>query len=280
MTESIRELYRIGRGPSSSHTIGPQRAAQQFLRENPLAKGFRVTLYGSLAATGRGHLTDVAIQQTFAPLPLELVWLADQALPYHPNGMRFEALDETGRTQSTWVVYSTGGGAIRSEGEEVAPNQVYEYTSMRDILKYCTKHGLAFWEYVESSEGPLIWEYLAEIKRVMFASIDRGLRAEGVLPGGLGVARRAWMFYRKMRLSGPNPVQPGGFLPAYALAVAEENAAGGEIATAPTCGSSGVLPAVLRHVAENIDCPEESVLRALATAGLVGNLIKFNASIS
>jgi len=151
---------------------------------------------------------------------------------------------------------------------------------MRDILKYCTQRGLAFWEYVEINEGSEIWNYLAEIKAVMDAAIERGLRAEGVLPGSLGLARRAWMLYRKMSLSGSNPLQAGGYLPAYALAVAEENAAGGEIVTAPTCGSSGVLPAVLRHVAENIACHEESVLRALATAGLVGNLIKFNASIS
>jgi L-serine dehydratase len=278
--ESLKELFRVGRGPSSSHTIGPQRAAQIFRQRNPLAKSFRVTLYGSLAATGRGHLTDVAIQKTLAPLPVELVWEPEQVLPLHPNGMRFEALDEAGTVQSSWVVYSTGGGAILGEGEEKSTRQVYELESMRDILKFCTQRGLAFWEYVEICEGPEIWDHLALIKQVMFAAIERGLKAEGVLPGGLGVARRAWMFYRKMRLSGANPVLSAGFLPAYAMAVAEENASGGEIATAPTCGSSGVLPAVLRHVQENVDCPEESLLRALATAGLVGNLIKSNASIS
>ncbi len=278
--ESIRELYRVGRGPSSSHTIGPLRAALRFKGSNPLAKAFRVTLYGSLAATGKGHLTDVAILQALAPLPVEVIWEPDQVMPFHPNAMLFQALDEDGQVQATWTVYSTGGGAIREEGEAVKSGQVYDMTTMRDILKYCTQHGLAFWEYVESCEGPEIWPFLAEIKRVMFDSIDRGLRAEGVLPGGLGVARRAWMFYRKRRLSGNNPIQAEGFLPAYALAVGEENAAGGEIATAPTCGASGVLPAVLRHVQENVDCPEESVLRALATAGLVGNLIKHNASIS
>ncbi len=278
--ETIKELFRVGRGPSSSHTIGPQRAAQRFRNRNPQAEGFRVTLYGSLAATGKGHLTDVAIQQTLAPLPVTLVWKPDQVLPFHPNAMRFEALDGTGQVQTTWVVYSTGGGAIQGEGEETEPNRIYDLTSMRDILKHCTQHGLAFWEYVESCEGPGIWEYLAEIKRVMFDSIERGLRAEGVLPGGLGVSRRAWMFSRKMRFGGINPLQPMGALPVYALAVAEENAAGGVIVTAPTCGSSGVLPAVLRHVMENLDCTEESVLRALATAGLVGNLIKHNASIS
>jgi len=278
--ESIRELFRIGCGPSSSHTIGPQRAAQRFREQTPGAKAFRVTLYGSLAATGKGHLTDVVITHALAPFPVYFIWEPDQVLPLHPNGMCFEALDSAGQPLASWVVYSPGGGAILGEGEKESHHAVYELTTMRDILKYCTQRGLAFWEYVEINEGSEIWNYLAEIKAVMDAAIERGLRAEGVLPGSLGLARRAWMLYRKMSLSGSNPLQAGGYLPAYALAVAEENAAGGEIVTAPTCGSSGVLPAVLRHVAENIACHEESVLRALATAGLVGNLIKFNASIS
>jgi L-serine dehydratase len=278
--ESLKELYRVGQGPSSSHTIGPQRAARRFRLEHPNASACRVTLYGSLAATGKGHMTEPAILNTLAPLPVELVWQPDEVLPRHPNGMRFEALDENGAVLADWVAFSTGGGAIVAEGEEADKTPLYSLTSMRDILKFCTQRGLSFWEYVETCEGPGIWDYLEQIRQVMFAAIERGLRAEGVLPGGLGVARRAWMFYRKMRLSGPNPTQAAGFLPAYALAVAEENAAGGEIATAPTCGSSGVLPAVLRHIQENVDCPQESILRALATAGLIGNLIKFNASIS
>ncbi len=278
--ESIKELFRIGYGPSSSHTIGPRRAAARFRQEHPGAHAFRVTLFGSLAATGKGHMTDVAVTQALAPFPVEIIWKPRRELPLHPNGMRFEALDKTGTTASTWVAYSTGGGAILGEGEQPVPRPVYAITNMRDILKHCTQRGMAFWEYVESSEGPEIWEHLAQVRQVMWAAIDRGIHAEGVLPGGLGVARRAWMFYRKVRLSGPTLVQPEGLLPAYALAVAEENAAGGEIVTAPTCGSCGVLPAVLRHVQENIDCREETVLRALATAGLVGNLIKHNASIS
>jgi L-serine dehydratase len=288
--ESLKELYRIGHGPSSSHTIGPQRAAERFRQQHPEAVGFRVTLYGSLAATGKGHMTDVAIEQALAPLPVEIVWQPHEELPLHPNGMRFEALGQGGAQAAEgpvlagWTAYSTGGGAILGEGEQPGnrPGAVspYPLTSMREILKHCTQHGMAFWEYVESCEGEPIWDYLTEVRRVMWEAIERGIHAEGRLPGGLGVARRAWMFYRKVRMSGPNLVQPEGFLPAYALAVAEENAAGGEIVTAPTCGSSGVLPAVLRHVQENVNCHEEAVLRALATAGLVGNLIKQNASIS
>jgi L-serine dehydratase len=278
--ESLHELYRTGNGPSSSHTIGPRRAAERFLREHPQAKRIRVTLFGSLAATGKGHMTDAAITQAVAPLPVEFQWEPLRNLPAHPNGMRFEALDAHGDVLADWHAYSPGGGAVLGEGESLLHRSVYPHTTMRDILKYCTQQGIAFWEYVEQCEGAEIWDFLHEIRQAMWAAMDRGVHAEGVLPGGLGVARKAWMFYRKVRMSGPNLVQPEGFLPAYALAVAEENAAGGIIVTAPTCGSSGVLPAVLRHVQENVDCREEAVLRALATAGLIGNLIKFNASIS
>jgi L-serine dehydratase len=282
--ESITELFRIGHGPSSSHTMGPRTAAEQFYQkckndELPVGS-FRVTLYGSLAATGKGHMTDTAIQQALSPLNVELIWKPHEQLPLHPNGLQLEALDDQGTAMRSWKVYSTGGGAIQGEDDQTKHRSVYDLKNLRDILKYCTQRGITFWEYVEICEGPRIWEHLSAVKQVMEAAIERGLRAEGVLPGGLGVGRRAWMFYRRMRLTGPNLIQPAGFLPAYALAVAEENAGGGEIVTAPTCGSCGVLPAVLRHIQDNVDCPEESILRALATAGLIGNLIKYNASIS
>jgi L-serine dehydratase len=259
--------------------MGPRRAAEQFRAEVGAAARFGVTLYGSLAATGKGHLTDVAIQAAFAPCPVDIYWQAGQELPRHPNGMRLAAFSATGETLAEWVVYSPGGGAVWIEGQEQPAKPVYELSNMREILKHCTQQGLAFWEYVEACEGPGIWEHLAQVRQVMWAAIERGIHAEGSLPGGLGLARRAWMFYRKVRLSGSNFIQQG-YLPAYALAVAEENASGGEIVTAPTCGSCGVLPAVLRHVQENLDCRDEAVLRALATAGLIGNLIKHNASIS
>lgn len=279
--DSIREIYRTGQGPSSSHTMGPRRAAERFRRTHTEAARARVTLYGSLAATGKGHMTDIAVTQGLAPLPVEILWEERQELPLHPNGMRFEALDNTGTVLASWNAYSPGGGAIFGEDEGPGQGkQVYELGTMHEILKHCTQHGITFWEYVENCEGTEIWDYLGTVRRVMYAAIDRGIQAEGVLPGGLGVGRRAWMFYRKVRLSGPNALQPEGFLPAYALAVAEENAAGGEIVTAPTCGSSGVLPAVLRHLEETTGCPEASILRALATAGLIGNLIRHNASIS
>jgi L-serine dehydratase len=277
--ESIRELYRIGHGPSSSHTMGPARAAQIFCQRWPQAASFRVSLFGSLAATGRGHLTDLAIRQAMQPAPVEFIWEPEIELPYHPNGMRFEALDAAGKLLESWEVYSVGGGALREAGKPLATRQVYELNTMKAILEYSSHSGKAFWEYVEECEGPEIWEFLAEIWQAMQETIERGLHAEGVLPGGLGLPRKAWSFHRQIALSGKSVLNEG-FLPAYALAVAEENGSAGIVVTAPTCGSCGVLPAVLRHVSENIDCRTEAVLHALASAGLIGNLVKHNASIS
>lgn len=278
--ESIKELYRIGVGPSSSHTMAPRKAAEQFAAQHPHADSFRVTLYASLAATGRGHMTDNAIITAFAPRALELRWLPEQSLPHHPNGMDIEALDAEGNRLDFQRVYSTGGGALQIEGQPTTQEHVYSLHTMRDILKYCTQTGKTFWEYVVESEGEAIWEYLSQVNKAMHLAIQRGLHAEGALPGGLGLARRAWTFTRKISLTSSGTFSHLGFLPAYALAAAEENAAGGQVVTTPTCGSCGVLPAVLRHIEDIIETQEEHVLRALATAGLVGNLIKYNASIS
>jgi L-serine dehydratase len=277
--ESIKEIFRIGYGPSSSHTMAPRRAAEQFKTQHPDAARFKVTLYGSLAATGRGHLTDRALIEAFNPLPVEIEWKPDVVLPFHPNGMDFFALDPAGNVTATWRVYSTGGGALVEEGKTAEKSCSYPVGNMDGILRYCTQNGKTFWEYVEECEGKQIWAYLSEVNQEMRACIERGLTAEGALPGGLGLARRAWTFQRKIQLSGGEVVKEG-FLPAYALAVAEENASGGKVVTAPTCGSAGVLPAVLRHIQDTVSTPEASILRALATAGLIGNLIKHNASIS
>lgn len=277
--ESITEIFRIGHGPSSSHTMGPRHAAEQFRTKTRTAARYRVTLYGSLAATGRGHMTDVALQAAFEPVTVEFIWKPEVSLPMHPNGMDFEALDGAGQRLDFWRGYSVGGGAIRAEGETAEHQSVYALKTMQDILRYCTQEGKTLWEYVEENEGPMIWDFLAGILRVMHASIERGLAAEGVLPGGLGLPRHAWNIYRKIQLSGGN-LKKEGFLPAYAMAVSEENAVGGEIATAPTCGSAGILPAVLRHIEDTLPTPERSLLHALATAGLIGTIIKTNASIS
>lgn len=259
--------------------MGPERAARAFKSRSAGAAGYRVRLYGSLAATGRGHLTDVAVRDGFFPLPVEFIWMPEIRLPHHPNGMGFEALDAAGQVINVWEVYSVGGGALWTPGQVDEGGAVYELTTMRDLLKYCAQSGKALWEVVEECEGGSIWEYLAQVWDAMQAAIERGLHAEGALPGSLGLPRKAWSFYRQISLTG-NSFLSEGFLPAYALAVAEENASAGVVVTAPTCGSSGVLPAVLRHVQENTACRPDAILRALATAGLIGNLVKHNASIS
>lgn len=277
--ESIKEIFRIGHGPSSSHTMAPGRAAELYNSRHPEAFSFQVTLYGSLAATGRGHMTDVAIRAAFTPKPVTILWKPEEVLPFHPNGMDFEALNPLGLPVDTWRVYSTGGGALTEEGQEQETQCAYPIGNMVGIMRHCTGEGKTYWEYVEDCEGSQIWDYLSEVNKAMHACIERGLTSEGSLPGGLGVSRRAWTFQRKIRLRGGEVVKEG-YLPAYALAVAEENASGGVVVTAPTCGSAGVLPAVLRHIEDTVQTSEISILRALATAGLVGNLIKHNASIS
>ncbi len=277
--ESLRELFRIGTGPSSSHTMGPHRAARAFRQEYPAAARYRVTLYGSLAATGKGHLADRAVHEALAPAAVEIVWKPEEFLPAHPNGMRLEALDDAGGVIGAWQVYSVGGGALRGDGFPPTP-EMYPLTTMEAILnEYCAREGQPLWAYVEACEGKEIWDFLAEVWRMMRAAIARGLEAEGALPGGLGLMRKAWSIHRKA-ITGGRHFRRTGLLVAYALAVAEENAAGGIIVTAPTCGSAGVLPAVLLYLQEVIEPSEKAILRALATAGLVGNLIKENASIS
>ena len=276
--ESIRELYRIGYGPSSSHTMAPRKAAEIFKQRYPAAASYQVTLFGSLAATGKGHLTDRAVQAAFMPKPVRIIWQPDRALPLHPNGMQFEAILADGSISAPWQVYSLGGGAI-GEDAASAPPQVYGKRSFTELLSHCKRLGLAVWEYVEEREGQDIWPFLCEIWHAMLATMERGLNAEGVLPGGLGMPRKAWAFYRKATMAGPSS-QRLGLISAYALAVNEENASGGQVVTAPTCGSSGTLPAAFRYVQETYHCSEDSVLRALATAGYIGNLVKHNASIS
>ncbi|HCS38419.1 MAG TPA: L-serine ammonia-lyase [Anaerolineaceae bacterium] len=277
--ESICELYKIGNGPSSSHTMGPRKAAEVFSSRTSDATSYRVTLFGSLAATGRGHLTDITIVNAMYPKQVEFIWKPDELLPLHPNGMRFEALNSTQKVTDIWEVYSPGGGVITDSSKNLNSKRIYPHEIMSDILRECTQVGKSFWEYVLDYEDDSFSSYLHEVWSAMKDSINRGLISEGVLPGGLGVSRRARNIYRKIETSGEK-LKKEGFLPAYALAVAEENAMGERIVTAPTCGSAGILPAVLRYVEETFETTELDILHALATAGLIGNLIKTNASIS
>lgn len=277
--ESIKEIYKIGTGPSSSHTMGPRKAAESFLSRTQNAERYRVTLYGSLAATGKGHMTDTAISAALMPALVEIVWKPDVVLPFHPNGMLFEAINEAGDVFESWTVFSVGGGTLREENQKDVIDMRYPLASLNDILLYCENYGYALWEYVEMYEGKEIWNHLRKVYRVMMASVEKGLQSEGVIQGGLGISKKAWLFKRKSQIWGPH-LQRFGSLASYALAVSEENATGGEIVTAPTCGSCGVVPAVLKYLSENVELGEESIIRALATAGLIGNLIKHNASIS
>ncbi|MCI9607718.1 MAG: L-serine ammonia-lyase [Muribaculaceae bacterium] len=279
--KSIRELYRIGTGPSSSHTMGPRRASQLFAQRAHGASKFVVTLYGALAATGKGHLTDVAIIETLEPVaPVEIVWQPNIFLPYHPNGMKFEALNLAGEVMDSWTVFSIGGGELAEEGNRGAMTpDVYDMNTLTDILEWCERTGRSYWEYVEQCEGPEIWDYLAQVWQTMSAAVERGLDREGVLPGPLNLRRRAATYH--VRASGyKSNLQSRGLVFSYALAVSEENASGGEIVTAPTCGSCGVVPAVLYHLKKSRDFSDARIYRALATAGLIGNVVKHNASIA
>ncbi len=377
--KSIRELYKIGRGPSSSHTMGPAKAAEIYASRHPVAGelspvagelsqvaggvsqaaggmqpvgSFEVTLYGSLAATGKGHLTDVAITDVLGKIaPVEIVWKPQVFLPFHPNAMKFAckpasgaeqaaavqtagaaqaasgesgaaqaasgesgaaqaASGESGTAQAAsgesgaaqteageptataatpsalfdeWTVYSIGGGALSEgpggDGIATATPDLYDLNTITDIMKWCKSHGKGYWEYVAECEDEGIWDYLMEMWEAMKACVENGLENEGALPGPLHLSRKAATYYIKAKGYKPN-LQSRGLVFAYALAASEENASGGTIVTAPTCGSCGVLPAVLYHMSKNHEFSDKKILHALATAGLFGNVVKHNASIS
>lgn len=278
--QSLKELYKIGMGPSSSHTMGPRKAADAFNRTYPTAESFRAVLYGSLAATGKGHLTDFAIKEAFYPKPVTIEWEYDTFLPKHPNAMRFEALDKAGHIMGAQVAYSIGGGDIRTDeafGREI--NHIYPHKSMTEILQYTSDKRMLLWEYVEEFEGTDIWQYLATIWKTMQTTMNRGLEKRGVLPGSLNLERKARRYLYKAENS-PQYLRRMNNLFSYALACSEENAAGGVVVTAPTCGSCGVVPAVCRLIQEIYEFEDTTILHALATASLFGNMAKTNASIS
>ena len=281
--ESLKELYRIGKGPSSSHTMGPQKAAQIFAAHHHDAKAFKATLYGSLAATGKGHMTDVAIEEVLKPIaPINIDWKPSVFLPFHPNGMTFSAFDEDGHEVDSWTVYSVGGGALSESGNArwlTDTQDVYKKNTLKEILTWCDNHGRSYWEYVDECEENDIWDYLMEVWKAMQESVERGLDHEGALPGPLNLPRKASTYFVKAQGYKPS-LASRCLVSAYALAVSEENASGGTIVTAPTCGSCGVMPAVLYHMSRSHEVSDTRILHALATAGLFGNIVKKNASIS
>lgn len=277
--KTIKDIYKIGVGPSSSHTMGPQRAAVMFNQRFPNAAAFEVTLYGSLAATGKGHMTDWAILNTLHA-PTEIVWRPDITLPFHPNGMLFKAFDQARTLLGEWTIYSIGGGNLAEEGKQSEQPDIYPLTKMTDILNWCEQRGRTYWEYVYEYENQHeIEDYMMEVWQVMKDAVERGIQSEGVLPGPLNLSRKAAMYH--IKASGyTHTLRNRGLVYSYALAVSEENASGGRIVTAPTCGSCGVMPAVLYHLSKSHLFPDQRIVRALVTASLVGNIVRTNASIS
>ena len=280
--KSIRDIYKIGKGPSSSHTMGPERAAKLFKEKFPKADSYRVFLYGSLSKTGVGHGTDRVIREVLSPIPTHIVFSDTEIPNSHPNTMDMIALvggNEAGRLR----VESIGGGDIRIPGDAAAAGaqDVYRENTMTDIMHYCKEHNLArLSDYVELHEGAEIWDFLREVWDAMKNAIDEGLKSDGILPGGLNVQKRAKKLFE---LEPPNETPQlweCRILSSYAFAVSEQNADNGTVVTAPTCGACGVLPASLRYIQQTRDLSDEKILRGLATAGLIGALTKKNASVS
>ena len=280
--KSIREIYKTGKGPSSSHTMGPERAANYFKGAHPQADGFRVILYGSLSKTGVGHGTDRVLREVLAPVPTEIVF-SDEALPAsgHPNTMDLIAL-ENGAETDRLRVESIGGGDIRIPGRTDAESEeVYVEHSFAEIADFCKwRYIQTLSDYVELNEGPEIWAFLLDVWQTMKQSIDEGLSKTGVLPGGLNVQRKAKYLYEQHPGDENPAMKEFQMIAAYAYAVAEQNADNGTIVTAPTCGACGVLPAVLKYAQVTKGFTDAQICRGLATAGVIGNLTKTNASIS
>ena len=278
--QSLKYLYKIGRGPSSSHTMGPFSAAKQFLAENPNQKEYKAILYGSLAKTGKGHMTDTVLREAFNGKKILVEFDETTATEYHPNMMDLIAYDN-GRIITKKRYYSIGGGEIIVDGEAKHEHaEIYSLNSFAQISKYCRNNNIRIWQYVEECEGKDIWEYLETIWDTMQKSVERGLGTEGVLQGGIGLQRKAKYLFRQRHIDETEETKTNRLICAYAYAVSEENASGGEIVTAPTCGSCGVVPAVLKYLQQKRKFSDEEIIRSLATAGIIGNLVKTNASIS
>ncbi|MDR1718746.1 MAG: L-serine ammonia-lyase [Dysgonamonadaceae bacterium] len=275
--DSIQKIFKTGFGPSSSHTMGPANAADAFLADCPQAAAYKVILYGSLAATGKGHLSDKALRNRFEGKQLTIEWQPQVFLPEHPNGMEFFGYDTGGALLLSQKYFSIGGGDISKDGTHAADRDIYPLNKMKDIMGYLKTRRL--WEYVDECEDKSIWDFLAQTWQTMLESIHNGLDHEGTLPGCLRLPRRASSVFSKLHGMN-NRLKERYSAMAYAFAVSEENASGSKIVTAPTCGSCGILPAVLYSYALAYNATEKRILHALATAGLIGNVIKYNASLS
>ncbi len=273
--DSIKELYKIGYGPSSSHTMGPQKAASIFLERNKNADKFSAELFGSLSLTGKGHLTDYIIKKTLGVDKTEIIFNNDFVYDYHPNALKFKAYVDN-KLVDEWLVFSVGGGDLMelNEKRNISKSSVYPHNNMTDILKYCKDEKISLVEYVKRFDN--VRDYLKEVLSTMFSTIESGLNKRGALPGSLKLKRKANDFYLHY-LQNKNF---SNFLYAASLATAEENASANLVVTAPTCGSSGVLPAVLYTSKYYNNINDDKLLDALMLAGLIGNIIKYNGSIS
>ena len=276
---SLRELYKIGRGPSSSHTIGPERACLRFKAENP-ADSYRAVLYGSLSKTGKGHGTDYVIKETFLPQACEVEFDFDTECTVHPNTMDLIAIND-GKVTAKQRFYSVGGGSIIADGEVLAQSEmIYPLDTFKDIADYCRERGIRIWEYAFEIEGEGFYAHMEKIWRAMCESMSAGIEDEGILPGGLGVHKKAKQLYNTYKDGENRETREDRLVCALAFAVGEQNAAGQKIVTAPTCGAAGVLPAVMLYHKHKRQATDDDIIKALTTAGVIGNLIKHNASIS
>lgn len=276
---SLKLLYKKGIGPSSSHTMGPAKAAERFLQKHDGAENYKAVLYGSLAMTGEGHGTDRAIKRVFQNRSVEIVF--DKVSPcVHPNTMDFVAY-KCGNEIAREQYFSIGGGDIVLAGEKLdEPHTVYPHNSFSEIKQYCAQNNLQLWQYAARFEGEEIIDFAVDIWQTMKSVIFEGLRKEGVLPGGLSVCRRAKQLFCDPQKKETAQSHKDRIVAAYAFALGEQNADGSEIVTAPTCGASGVLPAVFKFFQDESNCSDEEIAKALLVAGIVGNLVKTNASIS
>lgn len=279
--KSLRYLYKIGRGPSSSHTMGPEKACRIFLKRYPQADEYEATLLGSLSATGKGHLTDEVIRETFAPGKVTVIFGdTDESKLLHPNTLILKA-KSGGSVLGESEVYSVGGGEIVFKGEKQnASEEIYPHKTFDEIKEFCIENSLKLWQYAEIFEGGEIWNFLQNIWENMQNCVLRGLKTDGVLSGGLNTRRKAKILYDQYVLNEDAETRENRLVCAYAYAASEENASGGVVVTAPTCGSCGVLPAVFYYLKNKKDVPDKEILKGLATAGIIGNVVKTNASIS
>ena len=277
--KSLRYLYKKGLGPSSSHTMGPAKAAEEFLRKYDGAERYSAVLFGSLAMTGEGHGTDRAIKRVFGDRTIDIIFDKTSKC-VHPNTLEFAAYrgsEEISREQ----YFSIGGGEIVLAGRQpTEQSEVYPHASFAEIKQYCRENNLDLAQYVVKFEGEDILNFAVDVWQTMKNVVREGLTKEGVLPGGLNVVRRAKQLFEATQERTTTKSREDRLVAAYAFAVGEQNAEGCEIVTAPTCGASGVLPAVFMFFQQESNCTDEQIARALLVAGIVGNLVKTNASIS